>query len=83
MNLTPTDYEKNLVREACRDIIDDPKRGNIAHTKDLMEFESIDTYFGSKYKNSGANAAIGTILSEADYTESWVSSKYVIDPSKV
>jgi len=83
MNLTPTDYEKNLVREACRDIINDPKRGDIAHTKDLMEFESINTYFGSKYKNSGANAAIGVILSDADYTEMWVKSKYIIDANEV
>jgi len=83
MNLSPTDYEKNLIREACRELINDAKRGNVAHTKDLMEVESIKTYFGSKYKNSGANAAIGTILTEAEYADMWVRGKYLIDANKV
>jgi len=83
MNLSPTEYEKNLIREACKEIIEDPKRGNIAHTKDLMKFESVQTYFGSKYKNSGANAAIGVVLSEADYTEMWIRGKYIIDESEI
>jgi len=79
MNLTPTNYEKKLVRDGCKEILNDPRRSDVVTVKQLLDNEDINTYFSSRYKGKAANRALGTILSKADYAERFVTGKYMID----
>jgi len=83
MNIEIKEEEVELVRNACKDVLSDPKRGNIVHTKKLVERDSIKEYFSDRYNGYGSNAAIGTILSDADWATYWRKGKYMLESDEM
>jgi len=78
MNITVKEEEEMIVREECEKILKDPQRGNLVHTKLLVDREPIEEYFCNKYKGDGANAAVGTVLARSSWAKRWRKGKYML-----